>query len=91
MWLEIIELRSTGGYQDLLISKVRKLIEEVESEETEQSIRAFSHLTITTDLSIHLAHSSKRVPANGSPLGLFLVSSLKEYGLVNHIILCEIK
>ena len=91
MWLEIIELRTVVKNEDMVKVKVRKLIEEVENEETEQSIRVFSHLTITTDLSIHLAHSSRIVPASGSPLGLFLVSSLKEYGLVNHSILCEIK
>ena len=87
-WLEIIEIRSVGSNQEILKSKMETLTREV-PKEAEQGIRTFSHVTNSSDFSIHLFHDSRIVPAAESDLGLHIASSLKEYGLVNHSIWME--
>jgi hypothetical protein len=88
-WLEIIELRSVDSNRELLESQLQKLINEVDRETKKQAIKAYSRVMIDTDFSIHLFHDSKKVENSGSPLGLNLVTALKEFGLVNHSIWIE--
>ena len=88
-WLEIIEFRSVGSNRELLESHLQELIQQVDKETHTQAIKAYNRVMIETDVSIHLFHDSKNVERNGSPLGLRLVSSLKEFGLVNHSIWIE--
>ena len=79
-WLEIIELRFGGSDRKMLKSKLYKLLETVENSE----IKVYSHVNVKTDFSIHLTHYSEKADRSGSPLGQHLVSTLKEFGLVNH-------
>ncbi len=88
-WLEIIELRTVGSNRKLLESQLQKLINEVEKETKKRTIKAYGRVMIDTDFSIHLHHDSKEANFNGSSLGLQLVSTLKEFGLVNHSVWIE--
>jgi hypothetical protein len=87
-WLEIIELRTVDTKRELLESRLKELIDEVDMEAKKQVIKAYSHATIDTDFSIHLFQDS--ILENfGSQLGLRLASALREFGLVNHSIWIE--
>ena len=83
-WLEIIELRSVGKNRKLLEQDLKSLIEELNKETEQRTIKVYSRVIVDSDFSIHLLHDSKEADINGSPLGLQLVSALKEYGLINH-------
>ena len=88
-WLEIIELRAVMTNREQLESQLQELMDEATKEVSLQNIKAYSHFTINSDVSIHLIHDSVNVDINGSLLGLQLASSLKEFGLVNHSIWIE--
>ena len=88
-WLEIIQLRTTKRTMEKLKSHLEALIKEVEEETQKGDVKVYSHMTINTDFSVHLFHDSNKVEANGSQLGLYLASELKEFGLINHSIWIE--
>ena len=90
-WLEIIELRSADSNRELMKSQLQSLINEVNQEARQQKIIVYSHVTVETDLRIHLIHDSEKVKASGTPLGLDLTSALKEHGLVNHSVWIEMQ
>lgn len=83
-WLEIIELRSVGSNRGLIMKQLREIIDEVHKNNEQQKIKVYNRVAIDSDFSIHLIHTTKNADINGSPLGLQLVSILKEFGLVNH-------
>jgi hypothetical protein len=89
IWLEIIELQAgndTGR-------KFHHMLEELKMDLTESSdvhnVKFFSNLSVENDFSIHLVHKSSLPETGGSPIGLYITSSLREFGLVNHQIWCE--
>ena len=88
-WLEIIELRTVNSDRELLESHLQELIQQVDKETQMQTIKTYRRVMIETDVSFHLFHDSPNVERNGSPLGLRLASSLKEFGLVNHSVWTE--
>lgn len=88
-WLEIIELRSVGSNRKLLKRQLKALIDEAHKKAEQQAIKVYNHVAIDTDFSIHLLYDSVKADINGSPLGLQLVSTLKEFGLVNHSVWIE--
>ncbi len=88
-WLEIIELRSMGNNRKLLESNLKNLIDELNEETEQQAIKIYNRVAVDSDLSIHLLHDSKEADIDGSPLGLQLVSALKECGLINHSVWVE--
>ena len=83
-WLEIIELRSVGDNLDFIERGLKSLIDELNKETEHQAIKIYNRVGLDCDFSIHLSHNSKEKDIDGSPLALQLVSTLKEYGLVNH-------
>ena len=88
-WLEMIELRAIGSNRELLESHLQELIHQANEETNAQAIKVYSRVLIHSDVSIHLVHNSPNVEQSGSPLGLRLASSLKEFGLVNHSVWTE--
>ncbi len=90
-WLEIIELRSVsvGNNKEVLEQELKSLIEELNKETEQRAIKVYSRVVVGSDFSIHMFHDSKEADINGSPLGLQLVSALKEYGLINHSVWVE--
>lgn len=88
-WLEIIELRTVDGNQELLKSQLQKLVSELDMETKKRSIKSYCRVMVHTDFSIHLSHDSTVVENGGSRLGLHLVSILREFGLVSHSIWIE--
>jgi hypothetical protein len=85
-WLEIIELRSADGNREHLESILTNIINEVARETKKHAAVVYKHVMINNDFSIHLTHDTMKIDSSGSQLGLRIVSSLKEYGLVNHSI-----
>lgn len=83
-WLEIIELRSAGDLTELIGSELRTLVGDAFRDEWDCNLRVYRIAGVGTDLRIHLLRDSGRAEQAGSPLGLQLASSLKEFGLVNH-------
>ena len=89
-WLEIIELRTIGSRRKDIVTELRKLLDDLRKELSEDGVSAFSRVLFDGDFSIHLLHDSTVVAEDGSPLGLQLAASLSEFGLVNHSIWLEI-
>lgn len=88
--LEIIELRTAESNRKILDIHMKKLIDDVVKEMSRDSIKAYFRVMSATDYSIHLFHDSVEGDKNGSKLGLHLVSTLKEFGLVNHSVWTEL-
>jgi hypothetical protein len=86
-WLEVIKLRS--------VQKDSALLDELlmPKNQPEQSglvsMKTYRHAALDSDLSLHLCWDSEPMQQNGSPLGLGLAQSLKEFGLVDHSIWVE--
>ena len=90
-WLEIIELRSADNNRELMKSQLESLINEVNQVAKHQKIKVYNHISVETDLRIHLIHDSEKAKVSVSPLGLDLASALKEHGLVNHSVWIEMQ
>lgn len=88
-WLEVIELRSMGIDQKELELQLYSLIDEMKQKTRQQEIKVYSHITVETDISIHLNNDSDSSNIGGSPMGQRLVSALREFGLVNHSVWIE--
>jgi len=88
-WLEIIELRSADNKREFLEQELKHLTIDLNIETEQLVIKIYNHLTVDSDFSIHLVHDSKTADIDGSPLALQLVSTLKEYGLINHKVWVE--
>jgi hypothetical protein len=82
--IEIIELRLRCNDQVLSKLNLSGLISEVKKNMKSITVELFKHGSLTTDYSLQLIYNNDRIDVNGSPLGLHLVSTLKEFGLVNH-------
>ena len=87
--LETIELQSVGNNRKSLEQVLRSFIEELNIKTGPIQIKVYNNLAVDSNFSINLLHNSSEVEINGSPLGLQLVSSLKEYGLINHSVWLE--
>ena len=90
-WLEIIELRTVDCNRELLEAQLQKLMNEMKKEAEVQAAKVYTRVMLNTDFSIHLVHDSNEMEGNGSTLGLRLISSLKEFGLVNHSVWVELQ
>lgn len=88
--LEIIELRTAESNRVLLDTQMQKLIDDVAREMSRESIKTYCRVMLDTDFSIHLFHDSMDESRTGSKLGLYLASTLKEFGLVNHSVWVEL-
>ncbi len=86
-WLEIAKLRS-GERDSQLLKELLPSLDKL-SQPGLAGMKAYSHATLETDLSIHLHWESGRPEQNGSALGLRLVQALKEFGLVDHSVWIE--
>jgi hypothetical protein len=83
-WLEIIEIRAVGSNRELLSSQLQDLINDVIKETDLQDCRIYRHVMLETDFSIHIFHNSDEAGTSCSSVCTRLVSSLKDFGLVNH-------
>ena len=83
-WLEIIELRTSGIIKNNLLKRLTYLIEEVNSQRDKHEIKIYYHINIENDYSIHIVHETDELSNQGSDFGIFLASTLKIYGLINH-------
>ena len=88
-WMEIIELRSVSSHQKSVEEKLKSIIEELDKQIKKQDLKLYSHISLENDYCIQLLYDSKNADINGSPLGMHLLSGLKEYGLVNHSVWIE--
>ena len=88
-WLEIIELR-TGSQTDQDLQEVlTSLLDEIKQDSAQPKIRIYNNYSVDSDFSIHLVHKHDKPDAMGSVLGMHIAASLKNYGLMNHHIWCE--
>lgn len=83
-WIEIISVRSSGREANILEQDLLLLMEQVNQVE-HGKMKIYRQHDLTSDISIHLHHGSE-LKLDGSTLGLRLVSSLQEHGIVNHTI-----
>ena len=88
--LEIIELRSVSKQLNFLKPELKSLIDKLNKESNNCSIKIYRHLSVDTDFSIHMHYDSNKTNNNGSTIGLQLISVLKEFGLTYHHIWCEL-
>ena len=89
VWLEIIEIRAAEGQREIIESQLQNLINEFNQEANIQKIKIYWNLMLESDLSIHLFHKSPVSESGCSSVCTRLVSSLKNYGLVNHTVWFE--
>ena len=88
-WLEIIELR-TGGRDDQDLQKaLTNLLVEIKQDVSMPKVRIYNNYSVDSDFSIHLVHKHDKPDAMGSVLGMHIAASLKNYGLMNHHVWCE--
>jgi hypothetical protein len=87
--IEIIELRLRCNDQVLKELNIPGLIAEVEKKMKPLTVKFYRHGSLITDYSLHLVYNMKKRDVNGSLLGLYLVSALKEFGLINHSVWFE--
>ena len=90
-WLEIIELRAGSNNMERLEGILQSLVESFNDGNHQGKIKIYQRHTIHSDYCIHLIHRSKEPDTTGSPLGLHLAASLKQFGLLNHEIWHEMK
>ena len=90
-WAEVIMVRSAGSDAQILDATLKDLMNDVVIEAEHETIRVFRREKLDSDICIVLFHREKKTRLGGSPLGLHLVSALKEVGLVNHKIWSEIE
>ena len=83
-WLEIIEIRAMGGNRELLKSQLQDLINDLTKEEGLKSVKIYRQVMLESDFSIHLFHDSEKPETVCSSICSRLVSSLKDFGFVNH-------
>jgi hypothetical protein len=88
--VEIIELRLRCDDQVLNKLNILGLIAEVEKKMKSLTINLYRHGSLATDYRLYLIYNKEKIDVNGSPLGLYLVSALKEFGLINHSVWFEI-
>ena len=88
-WIEIITLRSNGNVQESLIRELLKPVAEDEESNGLIAMKIYRNAWINTDMSVHLHWKSTPAELRGSAMGLRLVQTLKEFGLVNHSIWVE--
>lgn len=88
-WVEIIELRSDNRNTLFLEQQLKGLSMGLKKNNVLKAIEVYSRAAVDSDFSIHLLHDSKNADINGSPLGLLLALTLKEFGLVSHKVWIE--
>jgi hypothetical protein len=88
-WLEIIEIRAMGNNREILKSQLQDLINDLSKEVELWSVRIYRQVMLETDFSIHLFHKSENPETGCSSICSRLVSSLKDFGFVNHTVWIE--
>jgi len=88
-WLEIIEIRAMGKNQGKLNSQLQDLINELRKEAGLKSVKIYRQVMLDTDFNIHLFHDSEKPETGCSAICSRLVSSLKDFGFVNHTVWIE--
>jgi hypothetical protein len=88
-WVEIIALRSNGNIQQSVIQELLKLGADGDERNGLTGMKIYRNAWINTDISIHLHWKSTPTELRGSAMGLRLLYTLKEFGLVNHSIWVE--
>ena len=86
-WLEVIKLRSAGTDPELLKELLLSIDKSGQTGLLET--KAYRHVALKTDMSLHLHWQSERPEFNGSKLGLRIAQSLKEFGLIDHSVWVE--
>lgn len=89
--LERIELRIGGEDKEKVLGELRNLVANVSEQAGPLKIKIFTHQSISSDFSILLYRSDDNTGDLESELGIFLVSELKQYGLVNYNVWIEDK
>jgi len=83
-WLEIIEIRSIKNNWKILEPELKGMIKELNQNAEQCTIAVYRSISLEGDYRIHLTHDSETADFNGSDLGLHIVSTLREIGLINH-------
>ena len=83
-WLEIIEIRAMGSNRETLKPQLQELFNDLCKEEGLQAVKIYRHVMLETDFSIHLLHESENKETGCSTICSRLVSSIKDFGFVNH-------
>lgn len=87
--LERIDLRSNSENRVLLLKELNELVIKTAEKNEAGNIKIYMHHNIGSDFSIHLHRKISDTEKFESDLGIRLVSSLKEFGYVNHSIWIE--
>ena len=84
-WLEIINIRSSNlGNQVNDLCDFKEGLHRFGKKTGLKEVRFYRHASLKSDVSIHLFFESNEKQADKSELGIRLIASLKELGLVNH-------
>ena len=83
-FLETIQVRAHSGHPDDLLPLLKGFYQEGDGPEGLIGLKIYSHLQLKGDLSLHLVWEKDAAFLQGSPLGMRLSRSLKDFGLINH-------
>jgi len=89
-WIEIIELRSSGNTRKHFETTLQEFIDQVGKKAEKLSVKLYTRRILDTEIfSIHLLHDSSEFQVEGSSMGMRLVSTLRFYGSVSHVVWIE--
>ncbi len=83
-WLEIIEIRAMGSNRETLKPQLQDLFNDLCKEAALESVKIYRQVMLENDFSFHLFHESEKPETGCSTICSRLVSSLKDFGFVNH-------
>ena len=86
--LEIIHLRLTGKRPPGLVTQIQNSIG---NQARSVKIRIYDHISVTTDLGVHIHFDTHLSEPRYTELGIRLASALREYGMVEHTIWLEME
>jgi hypothetical protein len=88
-WIEVIQLRTSNRKRMMLEKKLAEMLDEINRQNENRSIRVYDRELIDTDICIVLFHDVGKAQIDGSRQGMSIVQALKAFGLVNHSIWIE--
>ena len=90
-WLEIIEIQTGLDKASKLKHVLANLAKELLKNPDLHKVKIYDSHFVESDFSIHLIHRSSIPGPAGSVAGVHIAAVLKEYGIMNHQVWCEIK
>jgi hypothetical protein len=88
-WLENIRLRTTFRHEAAARQQLLAMVGEIQGESGLMGAKLFVNALQSGDLALNLYWDTPQVPTQGSRLGLSLLATLKDFGMLRHSLWTE--